>query len=96
MITQEVAPVRPHQRYVVKAHVQAFASSQRVFFGVRAGDGRTVLAETGLGQASPYTELTVTFDSGDNSGLTFFSGYRAPRAGSWLRVDGFSLAPAPA
>jgi hypothetical protein len=97
-ITQPVgsagAPIQPHRRYVLKAHVQTSANLTAGYFGVRGGANQAVLAETGFGPLGSYTELTVTFDSGDNHDLTVFAGYWAPGADSWLRLDDVSLAPA--
>ncbi|MFJ7212968.1 DUF4185 domain-containing protein [Amycolatopsis sp. NPDC098790] len=96
-ITQDVGsadtPIHPHTRYTLRAQVQTSSSLTAGFFGVRGADGRTVLAETSFARQGTYTELTVGFDSGDNTALKVFAGYWAPGTDSWLRLDGVGLAP---
>jgi hypothetical protein len=96
-ITQDVGsddtPIQLHTRYTLKAHVQTSANLTAGYFGVRNADGQTVLAETNFGQQGAYTELTVSFDSGENTKLKVFAGYWAPGADSWLRLDNLSLTP---
>jgi hypothetical protein len=93
-ITQKV-DVTPGTRYTLSGWVQTSTSLTDGFFGVRHSDGRTVLQETRFGRAGPYTQLTVTFDAGDNSEVTLFAGYWSPGTDSWLRLDDLKLGPAP-
>jgi hypothetical protein len=89
-LTQTVQ-VRPNTNYSLSAWIWNNFKSDLGFFGVRKPDGVTVLKETALGPSPWYMQWAVTFNSGSNTSVQVFAGFRGQSSDQWLRMDDISL-----
>jgi hypothetical protein len=90
-IKQTVA-VSPNTTYTLTGYEINSGNFSGGYFGVRDGSTTTVLKEVNFGASGGgYQKLVVTFSSGSDTSVTFYAGYWAPGADSWLRLDDVSL-----
>jgi hypothetical protein len=98
----QTVPVTPNTKYVLSAYVQtinadAMGGAAGSFPGGLLGartTGGTLLNQQHFGQSEYYTEVTVTFSSGNNSSVVIFVGFTGVAGmGAWLHADDFSLCP---
>lgn len=79
----------PDTDYTLTGWIRSSASNADGYFGVRKLDG-TVIAEQKFGHFFNYTKVTVTFNSGDNTGVEVFGGLW-PHGDTWAQFDDISL-----
>lgn len=89
-IKQRIA-VAPHTNYTLKGWIRTSGNNRDGYFGVRGANGGSMLNETKFAALPDDTELTVTFNSGDNAIVDLFAGIAANGSEVWLRADDLSL-----
>lgn len=82
--------VQPYTNYTLKGWVRTSSNNTKGHFGVREPVDGAVIKETSFAQLSDYTELTVTFNSGNRSVVELYTGLWA-NGDTWLQVDDMSL-----
>lgn len=81
----QTVDVEPNRAYRVSAWIRTSANNANGYFGVRTTSGQ-VLAERKIGSLAGYTQVSVTVDSGANTGLVVFGGLWA-NGDTWLQID---------
>jgi hypothetical protein len=99
--------VAPNTTYTLSASIDANVNAANVTLGVKTTGG-TVLASTApvngndpgasTSGGSFYHLYTLTFNSGNNTSVVIFAGYKTPGtgAGSYINLDDVSLTPSAA
>ncbi|HEX4679599.1 MAG TPA: DUF4185 domain-containing protein [Gaiellaceae bacterium] len=88
-VTQTIA-VAPNHSYQLTGWVRTATNVSNGTFGVRAVNGGAVIQQTAFGAKASYTQLTVTFNSGNNSLVDVYGGFTAS-VDSWVQLDDVSL-----
>ncbi len=88
--TQTIA-VQPGTNYTLTGWVQNNFTGNAGLFGVRAGSGPAALNQRAFGAAPSYTPQTITFNSGSNTSVTVFAGFKGQNTSLWLRIDDIYL-----
>lgn len=87
---KQVIPVTPNTNYTLRGWIINSNNFTGGYFGVRGSNG-AIINETNYGGLSTYTQLSVPFNSGNNTTATIYAGYWAPGVDSWIRVDDVSV-----
>ena len=82
--------VQPRTNYTLKGWVRTSSNNTEGYFGVRLPNDGAVISETSFGYLPNYTELTVNFNSGDNSVVELYAGLWA-NGDTWLQLDDVSV-----
>ncbi|MGG4341279.1 DUF4185 domain-containing protein [Paenibacillus lautus] len=82
--------VQPYTNYTLKGWVRTSSNNTEGYFGIREPVDGAVVKETAFAQLPDYTELTVTFNSGNRSVVELYTGLWAS-GDTWLQVDDVSL-----
>ncbi|WP_206424217.1 DUF4185 domain-containing protein [Cohnella candidum] len=88
-IKQRIA-VQPNTNYTLKGWIRTSANNTEGYFGARLVNDGPVIGETKFGNLPGYTELTVPFNSGNNSVVELYAGLWA-NGDTWLQVDDVSV-----
>jgi hypothetical protein len=83
--------VQPNTNYTLTGWVQTNVTTSQGSFGVRTANGSTTVKQTAFGAAASYTPLTLMFNSGSNSTLTIFAGFKGQNTSAWMRLDDVAL-----
>jgi hypothetical protein len=75
--------VQPGTNYTLTGWVQNNFTGNAGLFGVRAGSGTTVLNQTAFGAAVSYIPLSLMFNSGNNTLVTVFAGFKGQNTSLW-------------
>lgn len=82
--------VQPYTNYTLKGWVRTSSNNTKGYFGVREPVDGAVIKETPFAHLNDYTELTVTFNTGNRSVVELYAGLWAS-GDTWLQVDDVSL-----
>jgi hypothetical protein len=88
---KQVISLQPNTNYTLTGFIQNSGNFSGGYFGVRNGTTTNVLREVQYGALGPYTQLTVSFNSGSNTTVTVYAGYWAPGVDSWIRLDDVTI-----
>jgi hypothetical protein len=86
--------VQPHTDYTLKGWVRTSANNTAGYLGARVPNNGPILGEIPFGALGPYTELSVSFNSGPRSVVEIYSGLWAD-GDTWLQLDDVSLTRGP-
>ncbi|MCR1781784.1 hypothetical protein KVF89_04480 [Nocardioides carbamazepini] len=78
-----------NSNYTLSGWIRTSSNNADGYFGVRTLDG-TVIAEQKFGHFAGYTKVTVTFNSGNHTGVEVFGGLW-PHGDTWAQFDDLSL-----
>jgi hypothetical protein len=87
----QTVPVQPNTNYTLTGWVQTNLITSQGSFGVRTANGSTIVRQAAFGAAASYTPLTLMFNSGSNSTLTIFAGFKGQNTSAWMRLDDVAL-----
>ncbi|MGZ0149467.1 DUF4185 domain-containing protein [Kribbella sp. WER1] len=83
---QQTVAVRPNHRYRLSAWVRTAENNSETMLGVRTLRGRTIAQQTG-GAHPQYTQVSVEFDSGQESLIQLYAGFFGHSQDVWLQLD---------
>lgn len=83
--------VTPNTNYRLTGWIQNSNNLSNLgYFGVRNSNG-TVKNEVNFGGLQEYTQLTVDFNSGNNTQMSVFAGWWSNGQDVWMRFDDFTI-----
>jgi hypothetical protein len=88
----QTLPVSPNTEYTLTGYVRTSSDNGAGYFGVRTTGG-TVINEVEYNSLPGYTELSVTFDSGNNSSVVVYGGLWAQNQDTWMQIDDVFVTP---
>ena len=91
----QTVPVQPNTTYVASVWVRNNFGSNVGAFGVRDSGEVKVLRQTMFSAAPNYTLQTVVFNSGPNTQVTVFCGFKGIGSDQYLQMDDFNLSQLP-
>jgi hypothetical protein len=83
---QQTVAVRPNHRYRLSAWVRTAENNSETMLGVRTLRGRTIAQQTG-GAHPQYTQVSVDFNSGQQSLIQLYAGFFGHSQDVWLQLD---------
>jgi hypothetical protein len=89
-VTQTIS-VQPNTNYQLSGWIINNFASNQGYFGVRNSNGVSVLQETSFTALPQYSNLTVKFNSGNNTTITVYGGFWGKGTDYWMRLDDISL-----
>ncbi len=89
-IVQTIA-VEPHTTYMMTAWIRDNLTGPFGRFGVRAAEGRRVIAENSFGAASQYQRIAFQFSSGLTSAVDLYIGLFGENQPQCLQIDDVSV-----
>jgi hypothetical protein len=87
---QQVITVTPNRNYTLRAYVRTSTNNTDGYFGVRLKSDGPPYAEMKYGRADAYTQISVTFNSGNNTSMEVFCGHWCS-SDTWVNIDDISL-----
>jgi hypothetical protein len=92
--TYQTISVMPGQNYRFSVWIRTSSTNVAAYVGVRNAADTTFWQDGPIGDAGPYTQYSVEFNSGANSQIQVFAG-TWPQSGvdTWIQVDQFQLSP---
>ncbi|REE69589.1 uncharacterized protein DUF4185 [Paenibacillus taihuensis] len=88
-LIQKIA-VQPNTNYTLTGWIKTSANNNDGLFGARVPGGGPIMGETHFTSLGTYTQLTVNFNSGNNSFAEIYCGLWAT-ADMWIQMDDVSL-----
>jgi S-formylglutathione hydrolase FrmB len=87
----QLITVQPNTNYTLTGYIRSSSNADNGYFGVRDYSGN-IVGQTEFNYLPDYTQLTVNFNSGNNSELVVFAG-EWTFGDTWIQVDNVSITP---